>query len=115
MAKALLINAEENTLTIVETPSEDALYFIQEAVGGYIDAVRGEDIVGYVNDEGLLMGLPYNTLASILFGRHLVGDVLVVGSFSESGEYDGADYNIPEWLVGLAEQYMAENFDTPLV
>lgn len=115
MAKALLINAEENTLTIVETPSTDALYFIQEAVGGYIDAVRGEDIVGYVNDEGLLMGLPHNALASIIFGRYLVGNVLVVGSFSEEGEYDGADYDIPVWLHELADKYMADNFDTPLV
>lgn len=115
MAQALLINAEDATMEFVETPSENALYFIQEAVGGYIDCVRGDDFIGYVNDEGLLIGLPYNPIASILFGRNLVGNVLVVGAFSAEGKYDGDDHDLPSWLADMARQYMAENFDTPLV
>lgn len=115
MPTALLIKAEELTVEFVETPSENALYFIQEAVGGYIDCVRGEDIVGYVNDEGLLIGLPFNPLASILFGQRLVGNVLVVGAFSEDGEYDGSDHNLPVWFADMARKFIEENLDTPIV
>lgn len=115
MTKALLINAEEDTMTIVNIPSEDSLGFIQESVGGYIDCVRGDEIVGYVNDEGLLIGLPINAYASMLFGRLLVGNVLITGAYNKDGEYDGDDHDAPQALLEMAQAYMAINFDTPLV
>lgn len=104
MAKALLINAEDNTVSVVQTPSENALPFLQEAVGGYIDCVRSDEFIGYVNDEGLLIGLPLNTLASVLFGRYLVGNVLIVGSYNDNGEYDGDDHDIPSWLEEMVKE-----------
>ena len=56
----------------------------QAVVGGYIEPVYlpGKRVL-YVNEEGLLHGLPLNERASIVGGRVLVGDALLVkgGSF----------------------------------
>lgn len=78
-----------------DLPAEGALPQLQQLVGGYIDAVRGEDFIGYLNDEGLLIGLPLNPIASILFGRTLVGDVVLVGALNDKGKYDGDDHDVP--------------------
>lgn len=57
---------------------------LQGYVNGYIEAIfLDDDTVMVVNEEGKLLGLPYNQLASIKFlqekGYHepIVGDVLV--------------------------------------
>lgn len=65
------------------TPLKGAKVVLEEAqryVGGYIEPVKynfGRDIM-LVNEEGLLEGLPVNSVASIMTQRHIVGDVLVV-------------------------------------
>lgn len=86
---------------------------LQGYVGGIIDAVTngfdpsdfGHDdedpftLVGYVHDEGLLIGLDTNDRASVLFERTLVGDVVVVsGTNPFDLEYDGYNYDVPEWF-----------------
>lgn len=125
MTTALVINTDGSNYKL--ELGERSLSQLQEVVGGYIDAVRGDDFVGYVNDEGLLIGLDYNPVASSLFGRTLVGDVVIVGAFSADGEYDGADHNVPDHIVSIVQQYSIvtqlvndilnhtpENSDTPL-
>jgi len=89
---------------------------VRDFVGGMIDVVRttvsahdigakdGEDnerftAVGYVHDEGLLIGLPLNARASVIFGRELVGDVLIVNAENTNGVCDGDNYDVPEWFV----------------
>lgn len=71
-----------------EVPRDETLPFLQNAVGGYIDVVRlpdGTDL--YVNDEGLLIDLPLNPFAAILWGIHLAGTVVVAGGVDDEG-YD---------------------------
>jgi hypothetical protein len=72
--------------------------FIHATVDGYFDCVRpvapGLGVVGYVHDEGLLLGLQPNAVASALFGRFLVGTCVVVGAFDDNGNYDGDNHNI---------------------
>jgi hypothetical protein len=102
MANALVITAEGD-LYQTDIPSEEGHLVLNELCGGWIDCVRNDDIVGYVNDEGLLIGLDPNVLASVLFGRPLVGDVVVLGALSEEGEYDGENHDVPE-------QYLSDNF-----
>jgi len=78
---------------------------IQKYVGGNFDCVStdvGRDDVsfeGYVNDEGLLIGLEYNYLASALFGRDLVGDCVLLWGLSPDGERDGDNYDMPAEMV----------------
>jgi hypothetical protein len=78
---------------------------IQKYVGGNFDCVStnvGRDDVsfeGYVHDEGLLIGLEYNYLASALFGRDLVGDCVLLWGLSPDGERDGDNYDMPAEMV----------------
>lgn len=107
MATALLIKTT-GELEITDIPTENGHLVLNELCGGWIDCVRnndalGQDIVGYVNDEGLLIGLDPNILASIIFGRPLVGNVVIVGALNEHGEYDGENHDIPE-------DYLTERF-----
>lgn len=95
MATALVITAGGD-LYQTDIPTEDGHTLIHEIVGGWFDCVRGEEIVGYVHDEGLLIGLPVNAVASMLFQRPLVGDCVVIGSLNEQGEYDGENHDVPK-------------------
>lgn len=102
MATALLIKTT-GEVEVTTVPEDNGYQVLNELCGGWIDCVRNDDIVGYVNDEGLLIGLDANVLASVLFGRPLVGDVVVLGALSEEGEYDGENHDVPE-------QYLSDRF-----
>lgn len=100
--KALHITSEGECLPLF-LDEDTAHLAIQEIVGGWFDCVRNYDsdeptnqIVGYIHDEGLLIGLPINYVASALFARPLVGDCVIVGALSEQGEYDGENHDLPE-------------------
>lgn len=100
MTTAILIPTDGRPKRVT-LPELDSLRVLQQSVGGYIDCVRADDFVGYVNDEGLLVGLEENITASILFQRYLVGNVVVVGAYSSEGVYDGDNHDAPEWLLAL--------------
>ena len=74
---------------------------LQNAVGGRFDVVSTNmnmddvSIIGYVNDEGILLGMEMNYLATNLFQRELFGDCVVVWGLNEDGEYDGENHDIP--------------------
>ena len=53
---------------------------LQALVGGYIEAVPNVHPIAYCNEEGRLLNLPFNELASQTFGQMLVGDVVQVVS-----------------------------------
>ena len=58
--------------------------------GGLVECVelsgqlRGYDL--WVNEEGLLIGLPFNRRATGLADQHIVGDAFVTGGPDENGE-----------------------------
>jgi hypothetical protein len=78
-----------------DTPMHEV---INAQVGGHFDSVypmrREQKFVGYVNDEGLLLGLEPNALASAIFGRFLCGPCVIIGTVNEHGEETGEDYNL---------------------
>lgn len=100
---------------------------INELVGGHIDAVsRNFDpslfeegdvqnimgdgsrppfiAIGYVHDEGILLDLPVNPMASVMFEREIFGPCVVVSGTSPSGDYDGDNHDIPEWFANVVFQ-----------
>lgn len=79
---------------------ENKLSALQEAVGGYIQAVPiTEDVCILCNEDGKLLGLPRNI---VLCGNTLVGTILIVGVAGE--EFcDLSDF----WLMTL----MGDNDD----
>ena len=90
VGSALMVIHPEGRITVdTDCPSND-LRTLQEAVGGYLEAVtltrpqvsRTGPYLGYVNEEGLLHGLEYNPLAAELFGVQIVGPLAVQVGFS---------------------------------
>jgi len=92
---------------------------IQSLVGGAFDCVTtkigGHLIVGYVHDEGLLIGLEQNWFASALFGRNLVGPCVIVAGESPDGYCDGDNYDLPEsffqFLTTKFTEHVAETYN----
>lgn len=62
---------------IVEELPNGELSTLQNAVGGYVEAIYLGDLVMWVNEEGLLQGLPENIAASMIAGQRIVGDVVI--------------------------------------
>lgn len=77
---------ENQILVIVKNPGEDAyveplfdntLEAFQKAVGGYIEAVTfATDACVICNEEGRIMGLPYNCN---FLSNEFVGPILIAG------------------------------------
>jgi len=105
----LLLNAGVGAS--IDTVEVTDLESIQGYVGGLIDAVRqpiNDDIyvVGYVHDEGLLLDLEMNWIASALFGREIRGTVVLVNGNNDVGEYDGYNHDLPSDFI----EYMKTAF-----
>lgn len=63
---------------IIEVPDQK-LETLQKAVDGYVQIVplkNGNNMI--VNEEGLLMKLPVNVLASKIAGYPIVGNVVII-------------------------------------
>ncbi len=63
-----------------ENGREFRLKELQDAVDGYIEAVRTNhpDYILIVNEEGAIRNLPVNELASMLAGQVILGDVVLI-------------------------------------
>ena len=74
MARLLKASGE-----ILPNVSISTLKEMQELVGGYIEFVYTEKkLVLIVNEEGLIMSLPVNQMASEVADQVIVGDVIEV-------------------------------------
>lgn len=88
---------------------------LQDGVGGYIESVRFYDGNGnayanaYVNEEGLLVGLPQNPMAgalSFLLGNNpiLVGNMVILGNTDK----EGWDTDINPTLLAFIKQILPQ-------
>lgn len=81
---------------------------LSEAVDGYIEIVHpmglASPLVMIVNDEGLLRGLPMNSVGSKLYGMHIHGNPIVgnIVIMKTGWTDDGPD------IVGLDEKEITE-------
>lgn len=108
MTKALIIKTDGTAPVISEIAEGGSYEAIKEAVrsetGDFFDCVRNESFHGYVNDTGLIDGLPLNPVASILFGQVICGDAILFGSYNTHGKYDGEEHDIPTFVPEMARQ-----------
>lgn len=90
----------DGTEKVVDFPKTDRLEFMQRAVGGYIEAIRlrGGRVM-WVNEEGMLKGLPTNEKATEVVvdeapqyiwgpGHKILGPVLIQEKSEEEEEED---------------------------
>ena len=77
MAKVILTDGREIAVK-PKNGTDFSLEELQEVVGGYIEIiyVKGNDIM-VLNEEGKLIGLPFNDKASELTSELIVGNVLI--------------------------------------
>ena len=81
-APALVLHPNGGVEKLEALPDLAAL---QMHVGGWIEAIQGPHWTMYVNEEGLLHGLPPNPQASRLAGVPLVGACVLVGEPDREG------------------------------
>jgi hypothetical protein len=63
----------------VPPTTEATLDFLQQIVGGYIERVKTADKKDLiVNEDGLMMNLPYNRNATLYAGQKIVGDAVLL-------------------------------------
>lgn len=70
---------------------DNLLKSLQEAVGGYIERVLirpWDNVVMYVDEEGLLKGRYINQVASQIAGQTIVGDAVLMVEQEEEEEED---------------------------
>lgn len=96
ITELFIIPAETAPYKLKVKTGEPINELINTAVGGWFDCAYKNNIVGYVNDTGIIDGLPINNIATALFGRILAGTCVVVGTLSLEGEYDGYNHDITE-------------------
>jgi hypothetical protein len=92
--RAVLISA----VGPVEEVEQDGLGDLRRLIEGHVEAlaVRGRaDATAYVNEEGLLNGMPANARATRLAGVQIVGPAVLCGCDAATGE----DTPIPEDLA----------------
>lgn len=83
---------------------------MQTLVGGHIECVgfRSQNFDGFCNEEGLLIGLNYNFVASAMFSyfsgfeRNIVGNVFFVGLPDHDGDSTSLTDDDAERLVNHA-------------
>ena len=74
---------------------------VHQIVGGWFDVTVSPDGDSlYVNDEGLLIGMPLNPYAPAWFDRMLVGPMVIVGPVDSEGyEADISDEIVTKMLT----------------
>jgi hypothetical protein len=95
MTKLGVVIKTDGTLERLDlSVSEQELKSLQNAVGGYVQVIELEDdFTMWVNEEGKLLGLPVNEIATVIwevrFGLDtdiICGDVVFTGGMDEDGE-----------------------------
>jgi hypothetical protein len=78
--EALMITPDYKVNIIKPKASKFSLAELQNLVQGYIEIypTNNKKYHVLVNEEGLLMRLPFNELSSKIYGIHAVGNVLLV-------------------------------------
>ena len=79
MVKWLQVDGTLTDINILGRPKHDMLALLQGLVAGYIECVTLED--GWcliVNEEGLIRNFEKNLIASVMTGRLIVGDAVIL-------------------------------------
>jgi hypothetical protein len=88
----------------------------QHLVGGYIQALYHEDWIMYCNEEGKLLDLPINEVATVLCQRHqlifpidaIMGSVFFVGVDDDTGQEKELSPQVRVKLIGEIVQIRQE-------
>lgn len=106
MNKAIRITTQNEV--IVFELKDNSLEQLQQAVGGYVQAVDlSDELTLWCNEEGKMMNLNHNAMAQALWDKafgadtdYIVGDIVLTGGTDENGETISLSENqISQFLV----------------
>ena len=108
MKRVIVINTD-NTYEVLEVDA--TLAFLQGKVGGWIEAADFDGGTIFVNEEGKLIGLEPNALASNLWwnrnpaslASHLNGTAVVMGPVDSEGDTTSVTQDTVDMVTTLAE------------
>ena len=102
----------DNEIALASVDPDNLLKDLQNAVGGWIEAVNLTDnITMWINEEGKLNNLPLNVTATLLYhtvyGPYdlIVGNVILTGGPDDDGNTTEIDLNELSALGDRADQY----------
>jgi hypothetical protein len=101
--RAVTIQADGSATAHTWDTSQDTLTRLQAEVGGFVDVVSlASNLDMWVNDAGLLEGLPINTIATAIAAGHGKTHQPYVGPavFTGGADHDGATLALTEAQVG---------------
>ena len=112
MKKAILVKT--NGEVLIKESSWNS-YEVQQVIGGVFDAVYfgDQEYSAYIHDEGKLIGLPENKIATeiwydsgerILLGDYLAGDVLFIGPTDSEGNDTSVPLDFYETIIKYKER-----------
>jgi hypothetical protein len=104
MAKALIIKTD-GTHEVKDFTVGNSYELIREGVGGWIECVALPELNAdmWVNEEGKLVGLPFNASGTALWVSHygltdiILGDIVITGGADDEGD-----------TIGLTEEALAK-------
>lgn len=124
MWDVVVIPADTNKLLYPKKLWDESLQELQGLVGGYIEHVRignfmrtpplaFEDVGMYVNEDGIRLGLMYNSRASLLYGesihsQHIYGDAVLIGEAPDPEEGRVTTSLPPERKVEFWNKHLKE-------
>ena len=122
MEQAVIIKTD-GTKSVVEFDSTTSYDTLSKAVGGWIECVTLRDELDmWVNEEGKLIGLPQNPIATALFADSfgtsdvIMGDVIITCGTDQEGETLGLGEAQIEYLMAFnsrvwtMEAFMRDSF-----
>ena len=81
--KYVVLVKPNGEITAEPVDKDNFLAWLQTLVGGYVEIIRSCDMLTdkqrmIVNEDGKLKGLPYNPVASTIFGATILGNAVIV-------------------------------------
>ena len=114
MRTAIIVTVSGDTREVDLDGPTGALKIMQDAVGGYIECVAlSTDLDMFVNEEGKLIGLEHNSLATHLWEKRfgvgtgtIEGDVILTGGVGSKGETLGLTANVQKLVEKLTSGFV---------
>ncbi len=101
----ILIDSKARTVQLLD--KNWTLEYLQELIGGYIEAVAPPmaDVNMFVNEDGISLSLPRWQMPFMLRGKAgmipYLGNAIILGAEDEEGELEGLDKEQAESMVAF--------------